>query len=126
MPRGFGFRDDRVKVWTTLNEPWCSAFLGYAGGQHAPGRREPAADVATVREPDAEGPQPEADMADVVDDQERHHGDPTRQPGPVERQRHERHAGQPSRPHEPVAQTSEQLVEYVRTIYPVLADYLPN
>jgi EpsI family protein len=25
-----------------------------------------------------------------------------------------------------VAQTSEQLVEYVRTIYPLLADYLPN
>jgi beta-glucosidase len=34
---------DRVQTWTTLNEPWCSAFLGYAGGQHAPGRREPAA-----------------------------------------------------------------------------------
>ena len=34
---------DRVPVWTTLNEPWCSAFLGYAGGQHAPGRREPGA-----------------------------------------------------------------------------------
>ena len=31
---------DRVPTWTTLNEPWCSAFLGYAGGQHAPGRRE--------------------------------------------------------------------------------------
>ncbi|ROS78597.1 GH1 family beta-glucosidase [Cellulomonas sp. PhB143] len=30
---------DRVGVWTTLNEPWCSAFLGYTGGQHAPGRR---------------------------------------------------------------------------------------
>jgi beta-glucosidase len=34
---------DRVQVWTTLNEPWCSAFLGYAGGQHAPGRRDPVA-----------------------------------------------------------------------------------
>ncbi|HSE55896.1 MAG TPA: GH1 family beta-glucosidase [Nocardioidaceae bacterium] len=31
---------DRVSVWTTLNEPWCSAFLGYTGGQHAPGRQE--------------------------------------------------------------------------------------
>ncbi len=30
---------DRVKVWTTLNEPWCSAFLGYTGGIHAPGRQ---------------------------------------------------------------------------------------
>ncbi len=34
---------DRVKVWATFNEPWCSAFLGYAAGVHAPGRREPAA-----------------------------------------------------------------------------------
>ncbi|CRK57952.1 Beta-glucosidase [Alloactinosynnema sp. L-07] len=34
---------DRVPGWTTLNEPWCSAFLGYASGVHAPGRTEPAA-----------------------------------------------------------------------------------
>jgi beta-glucosidase len=34
---------DRVTMWTTLNEPWCSAFLGYASGVHAPGRQEPAA-----------------------------------------------------------------------------------
>jgi beta-glucosidase len=33
---------DRVPVWTTLNEPWCSAFLGYASGVHAPGRTDPA------------------------------------------------------------------------------------
>ena len=33
---------DRVAVWTTLNEPWCSAFLGYGSGAHAPGRTEPA------------------------------------------------------------------------------------
>jgi beta-glucosidase len=32
---------DRVKNWITLNEPWCSAFLGYFNGQHAPGRTEP-------------------------------------------------------------------------------------
>ena len=31
---------DRVRLWATLNEPWCSAFLGYAAGVHAPGRRE--------------------------------------------------------------------------------------
>ncbi|ADB34272.1 beta-galactosidase [Kribbella flavida DSM 17836] len=36
---------DRVKQWTTLNEPWCSAFLGYGSGVHAPGRQEPAAAV---------------------------------------------------------------------------------
>ncbi|MFI9816391.1 GH1 family beta-glucosidase [Saccharothrix variisporea] len=28
---------DRVSAWTTLNEPWCSAFLGYGNGIHAPG-----------------------------------------------------------------------------------------
>ncbi|MEU6312742.1 GH1 family beta-glucosidase [Streptomyces sp. NPDC047014] len=33
---------DRVNLWTTLNEPWCSAFLGYASGVHAPGRTSPA------------------------------------------------------------------------------------
>ncbi len=29
---------DVVKHWITLNEPWCSAFLGYASGVHAPGK----------------------------------------------------------------------------------------
>jgi beta-glucosidase len=28
---------DRVNVWTTLNEPWCSSFLSYTAGMHAPG-----------------------------------------------------------------------------------------
>ncbi len=28
---------DRVQHWITLNEPWCSAFLGYGSGIHAPG-----------------------------------------------------------------------------------------
>lgn len=28
---------DVVSHWITLNEPWCSAFLGYANGYHAPG-----------------------------------------------------------------------------------------
>jgi beta-glucosidase len=36
---------DRVRLWTTLNEPWCSAFLGYGSGVHAPGRTEPAASL---------------------------------------------------------------------------------
>ena len=31
-----------VKHWLTLNEPWCSAFLGYAYGHHAPGRKNRA------------------------------------------------------------------------------------
>ena len=28
---------DRVDWWVTLNEPWCSAYLGYGIGKHAPG-----------------------------------------------------------------------------------------
>jgi len=28
---------DRVDIWTTLNEPWCSSFLSYTAGIHAPG-----------------------------------------------------------------------------------------
>ena len=28
---------DVVEHWITLNEPWCSAMLGYASGDHAPG-----------------------------------------------------------------------------------------
>jgi beta-glucosidase len=31
---------DRVQNWTTLNEPWCSAYLGYGNGVHAPGRQD--------------------------------------------------------------------------------------
>jgi beta-glucosidase len=31
---------DRVALWATHNEPWCAAYLGYAAGVHAPGRRE--------------------------------------------------------------------------------------
>jgi beta-glucosidase len=30
---------DVIDHWITLNEPWCSAFLGYASGEHAPGKR---------------------------------------------------------------------------------------
>ncbi len=39
---------DRVAGWVTLNEPWCSAFAGYASGRHAPGVASPAAAVAAV------------------------------------------------------------------------------
>ncbi|WP_017608109.1 GH1 family beta-glucosidase [Nocardiopsis xinjiangensis] len=31
---------DRVTHWMTVNEPWCSAFLGHLEGVHAPGRRD--------------------------------------------------------------------------------------
>ncbi|MFJ3582522.1 GH1 family beta-glucosidase [Streptomyces sp. NPDC090127] len=34
---------DRIATWTTLNEPWCAAFLGYGSGVHAPGRTDDAA-----------------------------------------------------------------------------------
>jgi beta-glucosidase len=40
-----GALGDRVRTWTTVNEPWCAAFLGYASGEHAPGRQEPAASL---------------------------------------------------------------------------------
>ncbi len=39
---------DRVHMWTTLNEPWCSAFLGYASGIHAPGRTDPEAALSAA------------------------------------------------------------------------------
>lgn len=32
----------RVRHWASLNEPWCSAFLGYRDGEHAPGKRDEA------------------------------------------------------------------------------------
>lgn len=39
---------DRISTWTTFNEPWCIAFLGYSSGAHAPGRGEPAASLAAM------------------------------------------------------------------------------
>jgi beta-glucosidase len=39
---------DRVSRWSTLNEPWCYAYLGHASGDHAPGRRDPAEAVAVA------------------------------------------------------------------------------
>jgi beta-glucosidase len=39
---------DRVRRWSTINEPWCAAMLGYAAGIHAPGRTEPGASVAAA------------------------------------------------------------------------------
>ncbi len=43
-----GALGDRVNFWTTLNEPWCSAFLGYAAGVHAPGHTSGAEALAAV------------------------------------------------------------------------------
>ncbi|MBW3091846.1 beta-glucosidase [Bifidobacterium sp. 82T10] len=37
LARAFG---DRVDTWTTLNEPWCTAYLGYGSGVHAPGIKD--------------------------------------------------------------------------------------
>lgn len=39
---------DRVSTWTTLNEPWCSAYLGYGSGAHAPGRTSGSDALAAV------------------------------------------------------------------------------
>jgi len=39
---------DLADDWITLNEPWCSAFLGYGYGPHAPGRTELPAAVAAA------------------------------------------------------------------------------
>jgi beta-glucosidase len=39
---------DRVKHWITLNEPWCTAYLGYGNGHHAPGRTDPADALAAA------------------------------------------------------------------------------
>ncbi len=36
---------DRVVNWITLNEPWCSAHLGYGIGVHAPGRTDRQASI---------------------------------------------------------------------------------
>jgi beta-glucosidase len=43
-----GALGDRVDTWTTLNEPWCTAYLGYASGVHAPGRHEPEVALRAV------------------------------------------------------------------------------
>jgi beta-glucosidase len=39
---------DLATDWVTLNEPWCSSFLGYGVGAHAPGRTDAAAAVAAA------------------------------------------------------------------------------
>ncbi len=44
----FDHLSDRVGNWTTLNEPWCSAMLGYAYGLQAPGHQDMAAAVKSI------------------------------------------------------------------------------
>ncbi|MEU4381135.1 GH1 family beta-glucosidase [Micromonospora echinofusca] len=39
---------DRIPTWTTLNEPWCSSYLGYGNGVHAPGEQDAGAAFAAV------------------------------------------------------------------------------
>jgi beta-glucosidase len=39
---------DRVPTITTLNEPWCSAGMGYGSGVHAPGVRDDAAALSAI------------------------------------------------------------------------------
>ena len=44
----YGKLGDRVQHWTTFNEPLCSSLIGYAAGEHAPGRQEPEAALAAM------------------------------------------------------------------------------
>ena len=43
-----GALGDRVPTITTFNEPWCTAFLGYSSGVHAPGITDNASALAAV------------------------------------------------------------------------------
>ncbi|MDR1808689.1 MAG: beta-glucosidase [Propionibacteriaceae bacterium] len=43
-----GALGDRVDTWTTLNEPWCVAYLGYGCGAHAPGHKSHPEALAAV------------------------------------------------------------------------------
>lgn len=38
----------RVSAWTTLNEPWCSAYHGHVSGAHAPGLTDEAHAMTTM------------------------------------------------------------------------------
>ena len=43
-----GALGDRVALWITLNEPWCSSFIGHLEGRHAPGLRDEATAVTAA------------------------------------------------------------------------------
>jgi len=38
----------KIRTWATLNEPWCSAYLGYQNGVHAPGIADKASSYRAV------------------------------------------------------------------------------
>ncbi len=54
---------DRIEQWTTLNEPWCTAHLGYGIGVHAPGTPGSARRAAVGAHPQ---PRPRARGAGVA------------------------------------------------------------
>jgi beta-glucosidase len=39
---------DRVRSWVTLNEPFCSAYIGHLDGRHAPGLTDPDATLLAI------------------------------------------------------------------------------
>ena len=78
---------DRVPTWTTLNEPWCSAFLGYTAGHHAPGRQEGAAGLVAAPPPAARARPRDAGAAQ-----------PRRRPARADPQPHRRRPERPERP----------------------------
>ena len=64
--------------WTTLNEPWCSAFLGYATGGTRPGGPSPAAAVAARTTCCSATAWPSRRCARRADAAGRHHAEPVR------------------------------------------------
>lgn len=70
---------DLAEDWITLNEPWCSSFLGYHSGAHAPGRKDWSSALAAahhlnlahglaVAEIRAAHPQARVGIANIVTD----------------------------------------------------------
>jgi beta-glucosidase len=39
---------DRVRSWTTVNEPWCASYLSYISGEHAPGHHSRSEGIAAA------------------------------------------------------------------------------
>ena len=88
---------DRIDVWTTLNEPWCSAYLGYGNGVHAPGEQDPGAAFTAVHHL-LLGPRPGGAGAAVGRRaQRRHHRQPGRRATGRPGERGGRRRGAPGR-----------------------------